>query len=196
MNENLNNWIRNIVSQFVTSFYITNILFTMKVGHIIYYVFIVLLAAWCFCLRQLNKHNNERYRRPSRVLKIILNFCVVGMVVFALCHACSCVSDKKAKLDFSIESFDFGNIQKDSIYEGNVIITNSGNASLVIEKINPGCGCTTVNLSKEIILPDDTCKLTFLFDTKNRTGKQDNFITIIANTDSLVHLLQINAYVY
>ena len=156
---------------------------------------LALIAVWGYLARKLKKNNNEQNRKRYRVLRMILNFYVVGGVVIALCYKCLSVPKKRAKLELSTSSFDFGSIKKDSIYEGNIIIINSGNASLVIEKINPGCGCTTVNLSKEIILPADTCKLTFLFDTKNRTGKQENFITIIANTDSLVHILQINAYV-
>ena len=151
------------------------------------------MAAWQYYARRLyNKENKIRHH----VLKKILSLYLAGFTGVAIYHQCSSVSEKKAKLELSTTSFDFGSIKKDSIYEGNVIITNSGNASLVIEKISPGCGCTTVNLSKEIVLPDDTCMLTFLYNTHNRIGKQDNFITILANTDSLIHILQINAYVY
>jgi Protein of unknown function (DUF1573). len=168
----------------------------MKIFHIIYFIFIVLLGAWQYYARKLYYNDNEKYRKRYRSLKITVHFFIVASMIIGLCHLCSCVPDKRAMLELSTPSFDFGSIMKDSIYEGNVIITNSGNVSLVIEKINPGCGCTTANLSKEIILPDDTCMLTFSYNTLNKIGKQNNFITIIANTDSLVHILEINADVY
>jgi hypothetical protein len=107
----------------------------------------------------------------------------------------SCYSEKKSELTLSVENYDFGNVKRDSIYRGNVIITNTGNAPLIIENINPDCGCTSVNVSKDTILSKDTCLLTFMYKTHNKRGYQENFISIIANTDSLVHILQINANV-
>ena len=136
----------------------------MKVFHIFFIFFIVLIAVWQYYGRKLYYDNNEKNRKRYRVLKIILNFVLLIGIVFGLFRFCS--SEKRANLELSTSSFDFGSIQKDSIYEG-----------------------------KEIILPNDTCMLAFLYNTRNKTGKQENYITIIANTDSLVHLLQINAYV-
>lgn len=107
----------------------------------------------------------------------------------------SCLSEKKAQLQMSTQCYDFGSIMMDSIYEGSVIIKNAGNAPLVFESINTGCGCTTVNISKDTVLSKDTCILSFIYDTHNKMGYQENFITIIANTDSLVHMFQVNAYV-
>ena len=139
----------------------------MKVFCIFYFLFFVLIAAWQYYARKLYKNNNEKNRKRYRVLRMILNFYVVGIIVIALCYKYLNDSKKRAKLELSTPSFDFGSIKKDSIYEGNVIITNSGNASLVIEKINPGHGCTTVNISKEIVLPDDTCMLTLSCNSKS-----------------------------
>jgi hypothetical protein len=38
--------------------------------------------------------------------------------------------------------------------------------------------------------------LNFSYNTHNKKGIQENFITIIDNSDSFIHVLQINAYVY
>lgn len=107
----------------------------------------------------------------------------------------SCLSEKKAELILSTQCYDFGNIMTDSIYEGSVIITNSGKAPLVIESVHPGCGCTTSNISKDTILSKDSCLLSFQYNTHSKMGYQENYITIIANTDSLVHMLQVKANV-
>lgn len=124
--------------------------------------------------------------------KYIVSFFIPLLVIilFASCH-----SEKKANLILSIVDYDFGDICSDSIYKGRSTITNSGNIPLIIDKIDSDCGCTSVAISKNVILPQDTCLLTFNYSTYNKIGLQENFICIIANTDSLVHLLQINAYV-
>jgi hypothetical protein len=117
-------------------------------------------------------------------------------VFFSFLFFSSCYyAKKKPELHLSIEDYDFGEIKTDSIYTGSVIITNSGNAPLVIDDINPGCGCTSVNVTKNIILPEDTCLLNFSYNTRNKKGFQENYIILTTNTDSVVHLLQINAYV-
>ncbi|MDR0574020.1 MAG: DUF1573 domain-containing protein [Tannerella sp.] len=119
----------------------------------------------------------------------------LSVLLFSVLIIVSCHSKKNPELVLSVENYDFGNVRKDSIYKGNVIITNSGNAPLIIDNINPGCGCTSVSVTKNIIPPKDTCLLNFSYNTHKKKGIQENFITLIANTDSLVHILQINAYV-
>lgn len=113
-----------------------------------------------------------------------------AMLLFS-CHS----SGKKSELMLSAYTYDFGNIDKDTIYHGFSIIRNTGNTPLVIQGINSDCGCTNVSSTKTTIMPNDTSLMSFSFQTFNKAGIQENYISIIANTDSLIHLLQINAYV-
>jgi hypothetical protein len=122
--------------------------------------------------------------------KCALVFILLFSIIFFSCHL-----KRKPELALSIVNYNFGNICKDSVYKGSSIITNIGNAPLIIDKIDSSCGCTSVSISKDTILPQDTCLLTFNFSTYNKRGTQENFICIISNTDSLAHLLEINAYV-
>jgi hypothetical protein len=131
----------------------------MKVFYIIYFIFLVLIAAWQYYAKKLYNNNNDKSRKRHRVLKIILNFYLIGFIVVALCHKCPSDTGKRAMLELSTSSFDFDSIKTDSIYTGCVIIKNSGNAPLVIDDINPGCGCTSVSITKNTILPEDTCLL-------------------------------------
>ncbi|MDR2953816.1 MAG: DUF1573 domain-containing protein [Prevotella sp.] len=117
------------------------------------------------------------------------------ILVFSIILISSCTSKEKPELRLSADIYDFGNIHKDSIYQGSTIIKNTGGTPLVIRSIEPDCGCTDVSLSKMTILPNDTSLMNFSFKTFNKYGKQENYICIIANTDSLIHLLQINAYI-
>ena len=91
----------------------------MKVIYICIFssIFLVLMAAWQYYARRLyNKKNKKRHH----VLKKILSIYLAGFIGVAIYHQCSRVSEKKAKLELSTTSFDFGSIKKDSIYEGNI----------------------------------------------------------------------------
>lgn len=107
---------------------------------------------------------------------------------------CSC-ANKKPQLIFRHYTYDFGFIKKDSVYNGETIIKNIGNDTLNIQHISPDCSCTNAYSTKIQLLPEDTCLIKFSYRTYHKIGKQENFITVFANTDSIVHLLQINAFV-
>lgn len=117
-----------------------------------------------------------------------MNKCILIIILFVLV---ACDRHKQSNLEFSTYTYDFGKIQKDSIYQGEVVIKNTGIDTLMIEKILADCGCTTVFTSKMVILPGDTSLMKFSFNSHNKLGYQENYITILANTDSLVHLLQV-----
>lgn len=116
-------------------------------------------------------------------------------LVAVLCFAFGCRQAKRPQLLLSTYNYDFGVIDSAVQYAGSVTLLNCGNADLLIEKINTGCGCTSVECSENTIAPGETGVLRFTFDTKNKTGEQNQFISIIANTDSLVHILKLTAFV-
>jgi hypothetical protein len=49
----------------------------------------------------------------------------------------------------------------DGKYQGTAVIRNTGDGHATIERIDAGCGCTSVVASSHSIGPDDTCQLTF-----------------------------------
>lgn len=107
----------------------------------------------------------------------------------------SCSKSKNANIKFQSEYCDFGQIRSNCLYTSGVVIKNNGNRQLIIECIIPSCGCTSVSLSKDTISPNDTCYMSFTYNTKNKKGEQIEFINIIANTDSMLHTFPIKAYV-
>jgi hypothetical protein len=106
-------------------------------------------------------------------------------------------SCKKTNPQLTMQSYiyDYGYIKNDSLYNGSVILKNVGGSPLIIENVSADCGCTNVSLSKNKIEPEDTCLLSFTYNSFYKEGKQENYIFITTNTDSLIHALQINAYV-
>lgn len=115
-------------------------------------------------------------------------------IFFTLALVFSC-GNPSSQLKLFPEVYDYGELEKDSLFRGSAIIKNAGKSILIIENVSPDCGCTRVILSKMAINPKDTCLMQFSYNTFNKKGQQENFILLTANTDSIVHALQINAFV-
>lgn len=84
-----------------------------------------------------------------------------------------------AKMEFKTDEIDYGTIQKGSdglrVFE----FTNTGNAPLVITKINSSCGCTVPEWPKEPIAPGKTGKIQVKYDT-TRVGPIRKTITVLS----------------
>ena len=68
--------------------------------------------------------------------------------------------------------------------------TNTGNAPLVITKINSSCGCTVPEWPKEPIAPGKTGKIQVKYDT-TRVGPIRKTITVLSNSDTPTKVLKI-----
>jgi hypothetical protein len=70
------------------------------------------------------------------------------------------------------EEFNFGYIPFGKIVKHTLYIVNDADTSLRITKVNPGCGCTSIPLTKRTANPGDTLTVNILLDTgKFELGK-------------------------
>lgn len=68
-------------------------------------------------------------------------------------------------ITFDTTTLDYGTITKGSDGNREFIVTNTGNKPLIISKVQPGCGCTTPNWTKEPIAPGKSGKIKVHYDT-------------------------------
>ena len=67
---------------------------------------------------------------------------------------------------------------------------NTGTHPLVIQSVEPGCGCTVAEYPKHPIAPGEEAVITGAFDSRGRTGLQYKEILVRMNTEpSGVHKL-------
>jgi len=59
---------------------------------------------------------------------------------------------------------------------------NSGTNPLVIESVQPSCGCTVADFPKEPIAPNKEGEIAATFDSEGREGLQHKELTVRANT--------------
>ena len=94
----------------------------------------------------------------------------------------SATSGKLPVLKFDKTEHDFGNINEGDKVSTEFILTNTGDADLVIVSAVGSCGCTVPEPPKEPIKPGDSAPIKVTFDSKGKPGQQEKTITITTNT--------------
>lgn len=129
------------------------------------------------------------------------------LIFSALMFACSCGSKQSEKTEtvssdtvsaikFEDKNFSFGTITKGQIVEHTYVFTNVGAIDLVIEEVDPSCGCTTPEWTKEPVKPGEKGKIRVKFDTQHQSlGNKVKQVAVYSNTIPSRNLLQFSAQV-
>ena len=99
-----------------------------------------------------------------------------------------------AKIEFKSETVDYGEIEKGADGVRVFEFTNTGDAPLIITKVNSTCGCTIPKKPEGPILPGKTGEIQVKYDT-NRVGPIRKAITVISNADTPTKVLKIKGEV-
>lgn len=81
-------------------------------------------------------------------------------------------------------NFAFGTIKKGEVKSHTFEITNTGQAPLIISNVQPGCGCTVPDFTKEPILPGEKGKITLKFDSSSFDGSVSKAADVFANVEN------------
>ena len=99
-------------------------------------------------------------------------------------------------MSFDKTTIDFGKIKEDSENKASFVVTNTGKNPLIIEKVDVSCGCTTAKKPEKPIAPGKSDKIEIVFHPKvGQLDDQNKTVTISANTDPEVQVLNIKAFV-
>jgi len=105
-------------------------------------------------------------------------------------------AQNKATISAEETSYDFGKIQEDN---GSVahsfVITNKGDAPLVLTRVIASCGCTTSDWTKEPIAPGQKGEVKVVYDPKGHPGPFTKSISVFSNGKSGSYLLTIRGEV-
>lgn len=146
---------------------------------------LIALARETFILKKYGIEN------MSKLLKSMLSLILVFMI-----HG-SAMADKdtpeKAVMKIDSMVFDAGLVLEGSVISHEFKIRNSGNQSLKILKVQPGCGCTGVKFDNTI-MPRQTGSIHVKFNTRNEIGEQVKSIKIYSNdSDNKLVTIKISA---
>jgi hypothetical protein len=86
---------------------------------------------------------------------------------------------------------DFGKIQEGQKLEVAFRFKNTGDKPLVIERVQPSCGCTVAEQSTQPVAPGSQGQIKATFNSEGRTGVNHKTLFVYANTKgSQNHSLQ------
>jgi hypothetical protein len=86
------------------------------------------------------------------------------------------------KIEFKTERLNLGDVKVGPKVEGEFEFTNAGKDKLVIQNIQPSCGCTGVIADeKKEFEPGESGKIKFTFNTEGRMGVNEKTITVTTN---------------
>lgn len=89
----------------------------------------------------------------------------------------------KAEISFEKTIINYGVIDKGSDGVREFIFTNTGDAPLVISKVNSSCGCTIPKKPEKPILPGESDKIQVKYDTQ-RVGLIRKSIRVTSNASN------------
>jgi hypothetical protein len=115
--------------------------------------------------------------------KAILSFgfILAAFVMFAQSEAPVQVDAQDGpKITVNKTTHDYGTIEQGSNGDCEFIVTNSGNAPLILNKCKGSCGCTVPKCTGDPIAPGESTTIKVTYDTK-RIGGINKSVTIESN---------------
>lgn len=99
-------------------------------------------------------------------------------------------------MSFDKKVHNFGKIKEDTENKASFIVTNTGKNPLIIDKVDVSCGCTTAKKPEKPIAPGKSDKIEIVFHPKvGQLNEQKKTVTVTANTDPKIVVLNIEAFV-
>ncbi len=128
---------------------------------------------------------------------------IISVALLCLFCGCNTSSDKQQKqvvnniteVAFEKSVHAFGKIKLGETVGCYFSFTNTGKYPLIINKVKPGCGCTTVNYPKQPILPGNNGEIEVRFNSKGFSGRQYKVIQVHTNIEGKMKELVISANV-
>ena len=85
------------------------------------------------------------------------------------------------KIQFNNTDYDFKTVKSGEVVSHEFEFTNEGKRPLIIRKVKTGCGCTASTPPTESIKPGDKSTIKVSFNTRNRSGRQTQYIDVFCN---------------
>lgn len=105
-------------------------------------------------------------------------------------------TDTITSITFEQKNYDFGQIVKGEVVEHTYTFENTGKVDLIIEEVDPSCGCTTPDWTKEPVKPGEKGKIKVKFDTHHQSfGNKTKQVSVYSNTTPSRNILQFTAQV-
>jgi hypothetical protein len=114
------------------------------------------------------------------MMKNILAFLLMSISLSALAQQQNS-TEGKANIKFEETVYDFGSFKEGTLATHEFIFTNTGTVPLVLTHVQPSCGCTSPEWSKEPIPAGGKGKIKAVYNSYGRPGSFQKYITVKSN---------------
>lgn len=111
-----------------------------------------------------------------------------AIIIIALNSALGFCQEAEFSIDQSLHKFP--TTKQGAVLTHDYMITNTGDAPLIISDYKVACTCTKAVLPEEPILPGETFALHVSFDTHEKYYFQDRTIILVTNTKKEAHSIR------
>lgn len=124
------------------------------------------------------------------ILIIIVIIAIFGLAIISYFRAIPGVenqTDNRPQIEVTPPTFDFNEIEYGSIAKHTFKIKNLGNETLEIKKVATSCACTSAEVGKKILEPNEETGLNVTYntglmgDSPHAKGEQERIIYIKSN---------------
>ena len=115
--------------------------------------------------------------------KVIFTLSLLVAAMMSFNAAAQEVGSSGATIEIDKDSHDYGTIEQGGNGECVFVVTNTGNAPLIISMCKGSCGCTVPSCPKEPIAPGASAEIKVKYDT-NRIGPINKSVTVTSNADN------------
>lgn len=106
-------------------------------------------------------------------------------LLFAFFQLTVMAQTKGPALEIKEDYFDFGDIKQGAVVEHVFQFTNTGDSTLLLQKVYSTCGCTIPSYPKEGIAPGQSGQITVKFNSEGKMGLNNKIITIMSNAKNV-----------
>jgi hypothetical protein len=82
---------------------------------------------------------------------------------------------------FNTENHNFGNVAEGPTADFTFTFRNTGKEPIILQRVQPACGCTAADYTKEPILPGKTGYVKASYSTQGRPGPFTKTVSVLSN---------------
>jgi hypothetical protein len=109
---------------------------------------------------------------------------IICVLAFANIAASQTPATSGAKIKFTEEAKNFGDIKQGEVVKHVFSFKNEGNEPLILSNVSTTCGCTASNWPKEPIAPGKTASIEATFNSAGKAGQQNKVLTVFSNSSN------------
>jgi hypothetical protein len=119
---------------------------------------------------------------------------IIILLLQVFCFTCAALAQPHVSADTPV--FNFGTLKQGKIVRHTFILKNTGNQPLIINDVDPECGCIKINFTHNPIPPGKSGKIELVFASKHKMGQQFISTNISTNADNPTFMVYFKGEVY